>query len=353
VLAICPAVDPKLVSLGASLAPSDILTIPVEEDELARRLELLGTLAALEAEKARREALFAPYLAGGAPKAAAVPQPDRRPQVCVLGEPSEAQVRVVQALPAATMSYAEDPAHLRNHLAGAGLDLVVVTRPASIAAALEAVNTAGEPARSPQLMAVHAGGLTAHDLPPQVDVLTLPVPPEILRTRLGLALRLASLRRWLRDPPRADGGVLLVDALSGLYNHGVLLDHLGSDSDGPGAALVAVELENLKEINARFGYAAGNHALAEIGRQLARLVRAEDLPARLGAGRFAVAVAVAVQAEAQLERIRLRIAQGLASSASLGAARVATGIEPLPLRGQPAERVARVFREFGRLRRAA
>jgi hypothetical protein len=75
------------------------------------------------------------------------------------------------------------------------------------------------------------------------------------------------------------------------------------------------------------------------------------LPARLGGGRFAVAVTAPIQA--QLERIRLRLDLGLGQQASLADAVIATGVEPLPVRGAPVERVTRLFRELGRTRRAA
>ena len=89
----------------------------------------------------------------------------------------------------------------------------------------------------------------------------------------------------------------MLDSLSQLYNQGVLLGYLAAHGGGAAAALLAIRVENLTSINARQGYAAGNLALAEVGRQLARLTRAEDLLAHLGGGRFAVAVTIPVQAQ--------------------------------------------------------
>jgi diguanylate cyclase (GGDEF)-like protein len=59
------------------------------------------------------------------------------------------------------------------------------------------------------------------------------------------------------------------------------------------------------QINRRHGYAAGDRVLAAIGGVLARSLRAEDLPARLGGDRFCVVMnhAKAADALAAAERI--------------------------------------------------
>jgi GGDEF domain-containing protein len=339
------------VSLAASFATDEILARPLDEDELARRLDLLSALGRLQAEKARRAALLAAFLVGGQPPTRSRTQPERRPVVCVLGDAGGVQVRVAEALSDATLSYVERPSQLESYLVGGSPDVLVITRPDAIGKTLDTLNRLGEPAASPQLIAVHRGELTSWDVPPQLDLLALTVPPEILRARLMLALRLAGLRRWLRHPPRGDGANLVLDSLSQLYNQGVLLGYLAGHAVGASAALLAVRVENLASINALHGYAAGNLALAEVGRHLARLTRAEDLPAHLGGGRFAVAVSTPVQA--QLEHIRFRLDLGLSRQASLADAVIATGVEPLPVRGDPVERVTRLFRELGRTRRAA
>ena len=78
----------------------------------------------------------------------------------------------------------------------------------------------------PMVLAAHAGPPWALELPPQVDLLSLPAPMPLVRCRLALALRMATLRRWLRDPPLAAARSLLINSLTGLYNHGAFLDYL-------------------------------------------------------------------------------------------------------------------------------
>jgi diguanylate cyclase (GGDEF)-like protein len=54
-----------------------------------------------------------------------------------------------------------------------------------------------------------------------------------------------------------------------------------------GGLLLMIDLDGFGEINKRYGFTAGNEALAEVGRRLGGLVRATDLVARLGGDEFA------------------------------------------------------------------
>ena len=118
------------------------------------------------------------------------------------------------------------------------------------------------------VLAAHAGPPWALELPSQVDLLSLPAPMPMVRCRLALALRMATLRRWLRDPPLAASRSLLVDSLTGLYNHGAFLDYLRMP--GEEWALIGLEHDRLEWINRQAGYAAGNLVLAALGRSLRR-----------------------------------------------------------------------------------
>ena len=244
------------------------------------------------------------------------------------------------ALPPAELVYLEAPASLAAMLQRGAVDLLLVTRPKQIAAALEAVDRAG--GWAPMLLAAHAGSPSLAELPPQIDLLQLPVPTLLARQRLALALRIGCLRRWLRAPPLDGSAPLLLDALTGLYNQGAFLDYLRAA--GGDAALVALEFDRLDELNTLAGYATGNRALAQLGAQLRRALRAEDFAAHLGGGRFAVAVSRAVpqQLERMRRRLQLEVGDGLLA-----------GAEALPIRGAPAQRLARLFGDLRRLRPAA
>ena len=340
VLALCPQDGAKALSIAASLGVDDVLLVPLDPAELARRLQLLAAMGELAAERRRRTDLFAPYLQrnGRAPP----PPSPTRALIAVLGEPDATQVNVTTALPPADVTYLASPAQLPVLLRRGLVDLLLVTRPSWIMESLLALEQAGSAA--PMLLAAHSGSPSVEELPPQVDLLPLPAPAALARLRLGLVLRIAGLRRWLRDPPLQDARALLIDSLTGAYNQGAFLDYLRTTGDG--SPLVALELNGLDRLNARIGN--GNLALAEFGRRLRRATRAEDFAAHLGGGRFAVAVASANRR--QLDRMCHRLQLEIGDGVDWGVLAVAEG---LPVRGAPAQRLARLFGDLRRVRPAA
>lgn len=348
VLALCRAHDIRGLALAASLGVDEILTQPLDESELVRRLERLGDLATLERERRLRLRLFAPYQTGRYGWTCREPVP--LPAVCVLGERGALPARVIDALPAVTISHVERAVKLPAVLATRMADLVLATRLDELGPVLAAIDDAETPIGAPVVLLAYRGMPKPDPLPPTVDLLPLPAPMEIVRTRLGTALRLACLRRWLRRPPQAERPNLLTDSLTGLYNTGLLLDYLSITGRPQQPALIAIDVVNLGAINARAGHAAGNLALAELGRHLSCLTRPDDLAAYLGAGRFAVAVMV--RAQAQLKRLRSRLAHELGARATPGA-RLMVGAEAMPRHGTPTDRLEHLFRELSCPRHAA
>ncbi len=336
--------------LAASLAADDILTVPLDESDLLRRLERLADLAALERERRARTRLFASYQAGRYDFRWPHRAPEPVPSVCVLGDASASRAQLTNALPAVLITYVETPKILRASLAVSPPDVLLVTRPGDLAMTMAAIEDAHTPLGSPTVLAAYHGPSEPDPLPQPIDMLPLPAPPELIRTRLRLALRMASLRRWLRLPPQAHAPNLVLDSLTGLYNAGLLFDYVSLERHDRSPALIGIQLNNLREINAEAGYAGGNLALAELGRHLAGITRPDDLAAYLGAGRFVVVVssAGAIQIELMRERLQHRLASGRVPTC-----RLTVEAEGLPLHGEPMQRIERLFRDLARLRRAA
>ena len=341
-LALCPEGDAWALSMAASLACDDVLTIPLDPIELVRRLQTLHNLTALGAEMRLRRRLFAAYRD---PDAAPIFETLlERPSVVLLGRPAPPQVAITAAMPPARLAYLDGPARLGALLRTAPIDVLVVTDPELLAKTLEAVDAME--GQAPFILAAHAGPPWALELPSQVDLLGLPAPTGLIRRRLELALRVAELRRWLRDPPLGGARTLLVDSLTGLYNQGAFLDYL-RHTEGE-RMVIGLEYEGLDGTNREAGYAAGNRILARLGGSLRRRVRAQDLAAHLGGGRLAVAVAAATPAK--LERLRSRLQGTIAGSEPWS---IRAGAESWPAYGAPAQRLARLFGDLRRLRRAA
>ena len=79
------------------------------------------------------------------------------------------------------------------------------------------------------------------------------------------------------------------DALTGLGNRIALLDTLNDElKAGSDVALVYLDLDRFKIVNDSLGHAAGDELLCTIAERLRRLVRAGDLPVRLGGDEFCV-----------------------------------------------------------------
>ncbi len=340
-LALCPADDARGLARAAAFGCDDLLAWPFDPIELVRRLQILASLVALTAERTARDRLFAPYHDGLDPARAVR---GRVPGVALLGRSDAAQAQLTAALPPASLAYLEGPRHLDMALRSGGIDLLLVTQPDLLAAALEAVEASDQ--EPPFLLAAHAGPPWALELPPQIDLLSLPAPMPVARARLALALRSAAQRRWLRSPPLGAAAPLLLDALTDLYNQGAFLDYLRAA--GPDCALIGIEHEHLEAINEQSGYAAGNRTLAQLGRALQRQIRAHDLAAHLGGGRFAVAVPI--QDAGRLDRLCRRLQAVVAGPERWP---LLVRAEALPARGTPAQRLSRLFADVRRLRAVA
>jgi diguanylate cyclase (GGDEF)-like protein len=85
----------------------------------------------------------------------------------------------------------------------------------------------------------------------------------------------------------------LHDPLTGLANRTLLRDRLEhalarSAREDTTAGVLFIDLDDFKRVNDRYGHAAGDAVLAEIGRRLRQAVRPADTVARLGGDEFVV-----------------------------------------------------------------
>ena len=123
------------------------------------------------------------------------------------------------------------------------------------------------------------------------------------------------------------------DALTGLANRRYFDEAVQREiarcrRSGAGFALVTLDLDNFKQVNDRFGHAAGDQLLAEVSRRLGGFIRKTDLAARMGGDEFAlllVDIESAVVLSLVMERLRSALQGAAAHSAELAAIEISMG----------------------------
>lgn len=108
------------------------------------------------------------------------------------------------------------------------------------------------------------------------------------------------------------------DALTRIPNRLLFEDRLAhelsrSHRTGDSVAVFAIDMDNFKEINDRYGHAGGDEALRRAAKLLSDCVRADDLVARIGGDEFAI-IQVADRQPAAADALLSRIARATAGT---------------------------------------
>ena len=185
-----------------------------------------------------------------------------------------------------------------------------------------------------------AGGVTLGTivaLPAGSDV--IPIEHDVVRAVADLAAsalavdsRLAASRAEARR-----------DAVTGLGNRRAFDERLtemvaAATAGGGSAALLLLDLDGLKSVNDSRGHAAGDVALREVARVLARSVRPDDAVFRLGGDEFAVVLA---GRRAAAVRVGERIRRGLRQHRRADLPSVSGGIAVAPAQAATAPELTR------------
>ena len=110
-------------------------------------------------------------------------------------------------------------------------------------------------------------------------------------------------------------GLALKDPLTSLLNHRAFQERAAqelrrAEREGYPVSIVALDVDNFKEINDRWGHAAGDDALRTLASAIRAEIRPSDVCGRVGGDEFMLAIvhSRAEAAEEVVERLRLRIA---------------------------------------------
>ncbi|MEU4235906.1 GGDEF domain-containing protein [Actinoplanes sp. NPDC026619] len=117
------------------------------------------------------------------------------------------------------------------------------------------------------------------------------------------------------------------DGLTGLPNRSLYAERLDAavEAGGPVVAML-VDLDDFKQVNDRWGHAAGDALLHEVGRRLTTCVRAADTVARLGGDEFAVLLAGAEDDPRDIAARMVQAVEAPIELAGFGTARVGVSI---------------------------
>lgn len=133
----------------------------------------------------------------------------------------------------------------------------------------------------------------------------------LVATRQVLATRAErSLTQWLYWAQRGLAHQVHHDALTGLPNRTLFAQRLDEAMRHGQFVLIFIDLDDFKEVNDRYGHAAGDELLCAVGDRLGRFVADGDTLARIGGDEFAILIQGAGDQGEQLEGSaeRLRIA---------------------------------------------
>lgn len=175
------------------------------------------------------------------------------------------------------------------------------------------------------------------------DYLLQPADRDEMLARVRTQVRRKRFSDHLRDSFQLTIEMAITDSLTGLHNRGYLERHLSALVDQAQQqvkplSLLILDIDHFKDINDRFGHAAGDDVLREFSRRLKRAVRGIDLACRFGGEEFVVAMP---DTDADLaflagERLRERIAgeafvladgTALTATASIGVCSLSAGGE--------------------------
>jgi diguanylate cyclase (GGDEF)-like protein/PAS domain S-box-containing protein len=143
----------------------------------------------------------------------------------------------------------------------------------------------------------------------------------------------------------------LTDPLTGLPNRALFEDRLrralerarreaGADGELPPLALAYLDLDGFKDVNDRFGHAAGDAVLREVGSRLREGVRTLDTVARLGGDEFALIlpdIGSVANARRLIEKLVDSLRRPFTHAGAALAVSVSLGVSMLPRDGESAE----------------
>jgi diguanylate cyclase (GGDEF)-like protein len=148
------------------------------------------------------------------------------------------------------------------------------------------------------------------------DYLVKPVDLHELKARLKVAQRILDLQNRLMSACEALRDQALRDPLTGLLNHGAILEILEQEVDRASrencpVGVIIADLDHFKQINDSYGHPAGDAVLRETSRRIRSVIRRYDAAGRYGGEEFLMVLPGCDHAVAEglAERLRESLAE--------------------------------------------
>ncbi|OLE38769.1 MAG: hypothetical protein AUG48_00930, partial [Actinobacteria bacterium 13_1_20CM_3_68_9] len=157
-------------------------------------------------------------------------------------------------------------------------------------------------------------------------------------TLLVVAILMTALRSQMERMLVELGAAARTDSLTGLANRRELEERFVGELErstrgGRPLSIVVLDLDWFKEFNDRFGHAAGDRALVQLGEALKRATRTSDVVARLGGEEFAVLAPETDEREGYQLAERLRAEVRAAFARQPEKMTVSCGVASFPVHG--------------------
>jgi diguanylate cyclase (GGDEF)-like protein len=119
------------------------------------------------------------------------------------------------------------------------------------------------------------------------------------------------------------------DHLTGLANRSLFIDRLEralllQARSGQMAAVLFIDLDGFKPVNDRYGHAAGDAVLIEVGQRLTAAVRSTDIAARFGGDEFVIGL-TEIRDVQHVEMLAIKLLEAIGAPYRVGDFRVELG----------------------------
>jgi diguanylate cyclase (GGDEF)-like protein len=136
-----------------------------------------------------------------------------------------------------------------------------------------------------------------------------------------------------------------LDSLTGLHNRRLFYEFLGREIARAQryeryVSLIVFDLDDFKRINDRVGHLGGDAVLADVAVRVRTVVRATDIPCRVGGDEFAVILPEASRDDAELLADRIALAIRGQKIEKVGALKISAGVAEL----RPGDSAADLFK---------